>query len=121
MPFASTHLPSTVGEPELMNTGRGAHNATNSCASKGKSFGVSGPAYLIKFPANQWYSPDDARFSTCSPKTRRRVFVPPAPDEPTNAIAKRGSYAMVTIVALPYLDKPSIPTRLASTALSVSK
>ena len=34
------------GEPALMNTGRGAQSATNSWASTGKSFAVSGPAYL---------------------------------------------------------------------------
>ena len=29
-----------------MNTGRGAHSATSSWASTGRSFAVSGPAYL---------------------------------------------------------------------------
>ena len=36
-------------------------------------------------------------------------------------MAKRSSYAIATMAALPYRDRPSMPTFLASTALSVSK
>ncbi len=36
-------------------------------------------------------------------------------------MAKRASYAIATTAALPYREWPSIPIRLASTALSVSK
>ena len=46
---------------------------------------------------------------------------PPAPDDAMKPIAKRGSYAIATSAALPYRDSPSMPTRFASTARSVSK
>ena len=62
---------------------------------------MSGPAYLRKLPAIQWYSPDAATFSTSSPKLRRWSLAPPSPDEPMKPMAKRASYAIVTIAALP--------------------
>ena len=52
IPFASTQ-PSPLVAPPEMNTGLGAHSATSSCASTGRSPGVSGPAYFKKFPAIQ--------------------------------------------------------------------
>ena len=45
MPLASTH-PSPLVAPALMNTGRGAHSATSSCESTGRSFQFSGPGVL---------------------------------------------------------------------------
>ncbi len=84
-----------------MNVGRGAHRAISSWASTGRSAGVSGPAYLRKLPAIQWYSPEPARFSTRSPQSRRWSLAPPSPDEPMKPIANRGSYAIATSVALP--------------------
>ena len=44
---------------------------------------VSGPAYLRKLPAIQWYSPAAATFSTSSPKLRRESLAPPSPEELT--------------------------------------
>jgi hypothetical protein len=89
MPFASTQPPSTCWEPALIRTGRGAQRAISSFASTGKSSAVSGPAYLRKLPAIQWYSEVEAMFSTCSPKLRRSILAPPAPEKPTKAIANR--------------------------------
>ena len=68
MPFASTQPSPFSSAPPLMNTGRGAHNATNSCASMGRSFQCSGPPYLMKLPAIQWYSSTPVMFSTNSPQ-----------------------------------------------------
>jgi hypothetical protein len=53
MPFASTHVPSSFAEPALIKMGLGAQSATSSWASTGRSFTVRGPAYFIKFGANQ--------------------------------------------------------------------
>ena len=91
MPLASTQPSPAVDEPLLTNTGRGAHRATSSCASTGRSFQVRGPAYFKKLPAIQWYSPVPATFSTISPQLRRWSFAPPSPEELTKAMAKRGS------------------------------
>src|SRR3979411_751687 len=60
-----------------MKVGRGAQRAISSWASTGRSFGGSGPPYLRKFPAIQWYSPEPVRFSTSSPKLRRCRSRPP--------------------------------------------
>ena len=91
-PFASTQPPSTCARRRtLMNTGRGAHRAISSWASTGRSSAVSGPAYLRKLPAIQWYSPEPATFSTSSPKLRRWSLAPPSPDEPMKPMANRGS------------------------------
>ena len=62
---------SRYGKAALMKTGRGAQSAINSWASTGRSFQFSGPAYLMKFPAIQWYSPLPATFSSVSPQLRR--------------------------------------------------
>jgi hypothetical protein len=62
-----------------------------------------------------------ATLSTSSPYLRRLMCAPPAPDELTYAIAKRGSSAIATTVAFPYLECPSRPTCFASTDVSVSK
>lgn len=120
-PLSSIQLPSTLGELQLINTGRGAHIAINSCASTGRSFSVNGPEYFIKLGANQCYPEDEARLSTFSPNTRSINLAPPAPEEPINPIAKRLSQAIATNAALPYLERPSIPARFASTSLSVPK
>ncbi len=46
VPGTSTHPPSTSCEPPPMKSGLGAASAISSCASTGRSFAVSGPAYL---------------------------------------------------------------------------
>src|SRR5581483_10621463 len=91
VPLASTQLspPGSASYPPLpalRNTGRGAHIATSSCESTGRSFQFSGPAYFKKFPAIQWYSSIPATFSTISPQFRRCSFAPPSPDELTYAV-----------------------------------
>ncbi len=55
--------------PPLMKTGRGAHSATSSFESTGRSF--QWPAYFRKLPAIQWYSLAAATLSTVSPYLRR--------------------------------------------------
>lgn len=95
---ASNHVPFTWGEPSRMKTGRGAHRAISSCEATGRLPGVSGPSYSV------------------SPKLRRQSLAPPSPEEPTKAVAKRGAYAIVTNIALPYRRSPPMPTCLASTA-----
>ena len=120
-PLASIHWPSTKGEPALINTGRGAHSAMSSCASTGRSSCVFMLAYFMKFPQNQWYSLELARFSICSPKTLRKTLAPPAPDEAIKPREKRCSKAMATKAALPYRERPSMATLFDITSLSVSK
>ena len=74
-----------------MNTGRGAHSATSSWASTGRSSGVSGPAYLRKLPAIQWYSPVPATFSTMLAEVAAVELGAALPDEPMKPMAKRWS------------------------------
>jgi len=70
-------LPSVaVSGAPLMNTGRGAHMAISSWESTGRSFQFSGPAYLRKLPAIQWYSLAAATFSTISPPIAAVQFGP---------------------------------------------
>ncbi len=110
-----------------MKVSRGAHSAINSFESTGKSPAfllpkeASAAPYFRKLPAIQWYPPDPVRFSTASPKLRLCGLAPPSPEEPTSTTAKRESNAMVTSAAFPKRETPSMPTRCASTALSVSR
>ena len=92
MPFASTQPPSTCCDPTLMNTGRGAHSATSSCAvhrqvlrrqRAGVLEVVAGhPVVLAR--ARRRSRP--ARRSCGGGASR-----PPAPDEPMNPMANRSS------------------------------
>jgi len=70
MPLASAQ-PSPWVAPAPMKTGRGAAESDKFMGVDGRSFSVSGPSYLRKLPAIQWYSPEPATLPICSPKLRR--------------------------------------------------